>query len=445
MFQLTKKDLKALILKCNRCGFCQDVCPTYQISKNEFDVARGRVRMMRMKEEGLCDLIEDKLILLQADQCLLCGACVENCPAQVPTDAIMRLTREQLFKKKGFTLFHNLIYRGMLSHQQRLEKITDLIRLLDRTNIRSNVAKFAAKSAFSLLSRAFNFLPGVLEKPARQVLGKAYRSPMQEGRPRICYFLGCGTNLFTPSAALSTVTVLESLGFAVDIPEVYCCGGPHWAAGDGDRARDLARKNIALLAAGNYECIVSDCATCGHTLHEYPSFFKSSDPVQKPLAKITDKIMDINSFVLSHMAPNAVSRQLNTDKAPIRVTYHDPCHAVRGLGGTTAPRNILTGIPRIELVEMEGADSCCGGAGSYAFRHSDMSTRIMERKVEAIKATGAGIVATSCPSCTLQLSAGLRMAGLDIRVKHPMELLAGQADENFGQHLTQKTKETIKI
>ncbi|MFZ3044830.1 MAG: (Fe-S)-binding protein [Desulfatirhabdiaceae bacterium] len=418
MSGMREESIQEMISKCNRCGFCQDVCPTYASSGNEFDVARGRIRMMRMVEEGRYDLNADRVILAQVDQCLLCAACVKNCPSNVATDIILRRFREKILKKKGFSLFHSLLYRGVLTRQERLEKISALIRTLDRTKIRTHVAKVAAKTAFTFLSRATNYLPETLAKPARSAVIK---KTSKDRQAQICYFLGCGTNVFTPDTGLASLKVLEKLGLSVEVPLISCCGGPHFASGDVHKARTLARRNIAILAEKNYDAIVSDCATCAHTLGDYASFFLKNDPVQKVIGKLKEKIKDINSFVLEHSHslndyPIAASEKM--------VTYHDPCHAVRGLGVRDAPRQILKAIPGVVLVEMTGADSCCGGAGAYSFRHPDMSQKILNRKIEAIEKTGASVLSTSCPSCLLQLSYGLRVRNLDIKVLHPMELLA---------------------
>ncbi len=413
------QDLKDMISQCNRCGFCQDVCPTYENSKNEFDVARGRIRMMRMVQEEQYDLFAEKAVLDQVDQCLLCGACVENCPSNVPTDVIMRLTRQTILKKKGFSLFHSLLYRGMLTRQARLEKISGLVRILDKAKIRTQVAKKAAHTALDFLSHAATSLPDHLEQPARQVLSKAVQTGT---RADICYFLGCGTNVFTPKAAFATIKNLEDLGFLVEIPQVSCCGGPHFSAGDIQKARTLARHNIGVLSAKNYDVIVSDCATCTHTLHDYALFFPKNDPIQAAIKKLTTKIVDINTFVLDRAQNKILAPSPPKDK--IVVTYHDPCHAVRGMGVKQAPRDILKALPGIELIEMQGADSCCGGAGSYSFRHPGMSKKILDRKIESICKTGASMVATSCPSCILQLGAGLGRKNLDIKVIHTMELLS---------------------
>lgn len=428
MSSIKKASLPEMVSRCTRCGFCQDVCPTYASSKNEMDVARGRIRMIHLVQEGRYDPITDKAILNQVDQCLLCGACVENCPSSVPTDTVMRLARENILEKKGFSLFHNLLYRGVLTQPERLEKISALIRILDKTNIRTHVAKAAAKTALSFLSDAATYLPKVMEIPARTILSHRHHQIRQ---PAICYFLGCGTNAFTPGAAISTMDCLEKLGLSVDVPEVFCCGGPHFSAGDTNKARALARKNIAILSSRNYDAIVSDCATCTHTLHDYASFFPENDPVQDAIKKLTPKITDINTFILAHLPSFKRDCASTAPKNTVRVTYHDPCHAVRGMGVRTAPRDILNALPGVSLVEMEGADSCCGGAGSYSFRHPAMSKKILNRKIAAIEATNAQILVTSCPSCILQLSAGLRRNHLDIKVAHPIELLAEYGYKNF--------------
>jgi len=442
MSQLEKTELQKMISRCNRCGFCQDVCPTYSSSKNEFDVARGRVRMMRMIQEGQYDLTADKAILKQVDQCLLCGACVANCPSRVPTDTILRITRQTILEKKGFSLFHKLLYRGVLTRPERLEKISAMVRVLDCTNIRNLTAKAAANSALDFLSDAATYLPEKLLKPARKSLEN---TRIEDHQADICYFLGCGTNAFTPKAGIAAINCLKSMGYSVDIPEFSCCGGPHFASGDIHKARTLARKNIAILAAGNHDIIISDCATCAHTLHDYASFFPKDDPVQEDIKKLVKKVKDINTFVLEHVKK---IKGYQNSFSPIKktiVTYHDPCHAVRGLNVSKAPRDILKTVPGVEIKEMDGAASCCGGAGSYSFRHPLMSKKILDKKINAIADTGASILATSCPSCILQLSAGLRRNNLNIRVVHPMELLFESFSKVFktiphGQHPLKYTK-----
>ena len=111
--------------------------------------------------------------------------------------------------------------------------------------------------------------------------------------------------------------------------------------------------------------------------------------------------------------------------SPVVATYHDPCHASRGQGLSKEPRNILKNIPGIEYREMPEADWCCGGAGSYALAHYDLSQQVLDRKMENLKKTNADILVTSCPACMIQLSYGIRRHGLKTKVRHISQVVAG--------------------
>jgi len=113
-------------------------------------------------------------------------------------------------------------------------------------------------------------------------------------------------------------------------------------------------------------------------------------------------------------------------KAGFSVTYHDPCHAVRGQGLSKEPREILKNIPGVEYRELPEADWCCGGAGSYALAHYDLSRQVLDRKMENVKKTGADLLVTSCPACIIHLSFGVRKHGLKTRVCHISEIIAGR-------------------
>jgi glycolate oxidase iron-sulfur subunit len=104
----------------------------------------------------------------------------------------------------------------------------------------------------------------------------------------------------------------------------------------------------------------------------------------------------------------------------------DPCHAARGQKLVQEPREILRSLPGIEYREMAEADWCCGGAGSYALFHYDLSSKVPDRKADNVVKTGADVVATSCPACMIHLSYGLRRRGLSTRVLHIFELIQRQ-------------------
>lgn len=106
------------------------------------------------------------------------------------------------------------------------------------------------------------------------------------------------------------------------------------------------------------------------------------------------------------------------------VTYHDPCHLVRGLGTSGKARELISRAG-MEIVEMEDPDECCGFAGSYAVKQAGVSGAILNRKIDHIEATGAEVLATDCPGCIMQIRGGLMKKGSAVRVCHTAELIAG--------------------
>jgi len=106
------------------------------------------------------------------------------------------------------------------------------------------------------------------------------------------------------------------------------------------------------------------------------------------------------------------------------VTYQPSCHLSHAQRIKKPPRDILSSIPGLRLVEMEDAEQCCGSAGIYSVVEHDMSMQVLDRKMEAVADTQARIIATANSGCMLQLQAGVKRAGIDARVVHVIDLLA---------------------
>lgn len=410
----------AEIQRCNRCGFCQSVCPTYTNSGLESQVARGRIRLVRLLNDKKYDWRDDPGISEEVDNCLLCRACVVNCPATVNTDLIMLAARRDFLKINGLSLFQKLVYRGGLSHRQRLDRASFLMRLYEKSGARNILYGKIFRKALDRLVYFDSFLPADLEAPAKSQLPEIIKP---KGRPKmkVAFFVGCASNVFGARTVRILAGYLARRGAEVHLPKVACCGEPHRAAGDDEEVRRLALKNVSAIFKEDYDFIVSDCSTCAHALAHYDQFVGREGPEADIIRPLLPKVMDVNTLVAEHLGLPEGSLQALPD---VTVTYHDSCHAIRGLNIKTAPREILKAVPGVNLVEMKGADSCCGGAGSYAFTHPEMSGRIAGEKVKNIQASGAGLVSTSCPACAMQLGAGLMRAGLKLKVVHPVELLA---------------------
>lgn len=414
--ELTAEELEKYILKCNRCGTCQDVCPTYKITSNENDVARSRIRLARLVMEGEYKWNDDPELAEHLNDCLLCKACVSVCPSNVPTDAIMMQARNEINKVKGLPLFNRVAYRGTLSHNNRLKALGGLARLYQRSGAQSVLRKSVLRWLKDL-GRMEELLPEVPPQTLRAMLPGLLR-PIAEPARKVVYFPGCAINVFYSRIGAASIEVLQENRCRVTVPETVCCGAPHQTCGDFEEALRLAKANIDAALGMEAEAVLTDCATCGSVLKGYAELL-SDDPEYREKARIFSSLVkDINEYL--------VETGFSADLGPVPgiASYHDPCHLVRSQKISDQPRKIVAGIPGLEFREMKEADLCCGGAGSYGALHPEMSRRILDRKMSNFAQTGADYLVTSCPSCAMQLEYGLRRHGSKARVVHPVELLA---------------------
>jgi glycolate oxidase iron-sulfur subunit len=140
------------------------------------------------------------------------------------------------------------------------------------------------------------------------------------------------------------------------------------------------------------------------------------------IAALADKVLDVSQFVAERVGLRPGGPEGAGDKVPI--TFHDPCHLKKSLGVAAQPRDLLRANPRYELKEMAEADWCCGCGGSFNLQHYEISAAIGRRKRENVLRSGAGVVATGCPACMLQLADMLSQAGARVMVKHAAEVYA---------------------
>ena len=213
-----------------------------------------------------------------------------------------------------------------------------------------------------------------------------------------------------------------------------CCGALHLHGGLAEQAKAMARNNINAVLSDEFDAIITNAAGCGSTLKEY-DYLLRDDPDYSELAiKFKTKVRDATEFL------GALELNEQMGRLEAVVTYQDSCHLAHGQQIREAPRRLLKAIPGVEYREMAQADSCCGSAGIYNVVHNDMSMQILERKMEAVLATGASLVATSNPGCMLQLAGGLRLFGKGgQRAVHVIEVL-DEAYQNYMMALVRKKK-----
>ncbi|MDN5344165.1 MAG: glycolate oxidase iron-sulfur subunit [Clostridia bacterium] len=392
--------------RCSRCGACRTVCPVFQVEGTETSLARGKAQLYRGLRKGL--LMPTKELRHLAGKCLLCRTCVTNCPSDIPVDQIVLDMRQELVHTMGIPVYKKLLFRGLeqggsfyklgraaerfLRLPQRIfpgrvKKWLEVLPDLPASTFRAQLNLAAARG---MLDREKGVLFSRAEKRAH----------------RVAYFYGCANNYFYPQTGWDFLQVMRARQVEVVIPPQGCCGQPQLAAGV-TAERQAARIKEAF-APLRVEAIVTDCASCGSALKQLFPGISLGAPVQ-----------DVTEFLTSI----GLGRLPGLPGAR-RLTYHDPCHAKRYQGISSAPRELLRAVPGVELIEMASPDTCCGGSGSFSLEYSDLSEQIGRKKLEDILATGAEAVVTACPSCLMRITSLLRVEGVPVRAIHLLRILA---------------------
>jgi FAD/FMN-containing dehydrogenase/Fe-S oxidoreductase len=403
-------DYTRLSKSCATCAKCNSVCPVYDVFQSEDMSARGWFEIVTAKDYSY---LNSKRVV---EACLNCKSCRTICPAGVDvSDLILQKRAEHPNRLAGWIFrqqakgFHFDAFVHVLASTQRL---------WDRPFVRKLLERITGPIMTALAPTARLPHDLVLPKLARRHLRERYAQvatrEIEESPTRtVAYFHGCAANYFDDGVGDAVIEVLKKHGVEPALPPQRCSGTPIQTYGHVDLVRDGARFNLRSFAP--YETIVTGCASCTLMLKDYPTLFPEGAERQQA-ESLAKKVVHISEFVARSSEHPPMATTGGTTK---RVTYHSSCH-LRAAGVTKEPRQVLSSLPGVNFVEMQDADRCAGGAGTYVVKDYDTSKKIFARKARAINQSGAHVVATSCPACMIQLKNGL---GEAVEVKHVAQLL----------------------
>lgn len=401
---------------CIHCGMCLEACPTYTLTRLETESPRGRIHLMQELSAGHLDATDT--LRLHLDRCLACRACEAVCPSGVGYGALIENARAALEthhapRRSAAAAWLRGALLGALADPARLDRVARVLALYERLGLR-RLLRATGLRAF--LPRRLRRLEGLYPPFARP----RYRAPAAPAAPvaRVALLLGCVMRVAYGDVHTATARVLSRFGVAVvEAPGQICCGALHAHAGARGEAQALARRNIAAFEAAGVDAVVVDAAGCGAHLKSYGHLLADDPEWRERAAAFSRTVRDITEY-LAGLDP---VRRLG--RLPVRVTYQEPCHLAHAQRIKAEPRSLLRRIEGLELIEMADSDVCCGSAGSYNLQQPDLADALLERKVDAIVATGAGVVVSANPGCMLQVEAGLRDRGARAEVVHLVELL----------------------
>jgi L-lactate dehydrogenase complex protein LldE len=228
----------------------------------------------------------------------------------------------------------------------------------------------------------------------------------------------CLGDMFFPEVGVAMVTLLRRLGVTVDFPDGQtCCGMPLFNSGYHDDAKIVAERTVRLFA-GALHVVVPSGSCAWMVKAEYPGLLKHDPALHAQAIALANKTYELSQFLIHVLKVTDVGSEFRG-----RVTYHDSCHLLRGLGESRAPRALLGGVKGCELVELPDSDECCGFGGSFSVRLPEVSTAILDKKLAHAESTGADCLVACDGGCLMQISGRLSRRGSRLRAVHLAQVL----------------------
>ncbi|MBQ4566987.1 MAG: LUD domain-containing protein [Desulfovibrio sp.] len=411
--EIAKDPLFSQIFRCVRCGACANVCPVFRL------VGGHKMGYIYIGAIGLILTYffhgKDKAAVL-CQNCVGCEACANVCAGGIDLPRLIREIRARVAEEQGDG------YAALLGSVMKNRKMFHSLL---------KFAKYAQKP-FTGGTQFQRHLPNIFLgkhgfKALPALASKSFRDRWAEIEPkvsnptmRVAIFSGCAQDFIYPEQLEACVKILAARNVAVEFPmDQTCCGLPLEMMGQRKTAIDVAKQNVQAFPVGRYDAIITLCASCASHLKHTMIKILDGEPAILPQAKLfADKITDFSSFMHDKLGLKKEDFFPSSEK----VTYHASCHLCRALDVKEAPRALIASAA--EYVPCEEEEVCCGFGGSYSAKFPEISARMLENKLNHIRATGATRLVMDCPGCVMQLRGGAEKQGLDIKVQHLSELLA---------------------
>jgi Fe-S oxidoreductase len=373
---------------CLQCGYCKGTCPAYDMFGWESDSPRGKMfYIKRLLERSVLDKNPkemDPSFFEALYHCTSCGACDEVCHVDIKLSDVWEEVKEE-FVRRGF--------EPLPGHRELAKRIYDPEKrnpFLDPNDLEK-------------------------DKTSRRAAWVPDDVTLTENAD-VLYFVGCTGSFRMQFLAEATVRLLQAAGVEFDIlgEDEWCCGSPLLRTGQGgDIKRDYVQHNVNEVQRRGASTLVTACAGCFKTIKEnYPLYHGKPGFEVKHITEYLAELIKAKKLAFSKEFPK-------------KVAYHDPCHLGRHAGVFDAPRQVLKKIPGLELVEMRRNrenSRCCGAGGGFKIAFNDFAEDIAVDRVKEAVELGAELIATPCPFCVVNLNAGAKRAGLDIKTMDVVQL-----------------------
>jgi glycolate oxidase iron-sulfur subunit len=376
---------------CVACGLCLPHCPTFRATGEEALSPRGRIDAMRSVELRGAPIDDDFVEFMST--CVQCRGCEPACPSGVPYGRLIEQTRTVLADQGRVTPRWQRWGLDSLRHHRSLLVGSTLLAVGQRLRV---------------VPKRF----GIGRLPIRR--GPAVRPTGLAATTDVWLFTGCVMDAWMRDTHRATAAVLDSMDISYAVPGTggACCGALHSHAGLHERARKMAG-HVMRSMPGDAPILVNS-AGCGAALKDYGHLVGTTEA-----SAFAARVLDVHEYVAAHTARLPALRRL---EQPIIV--QDPCHLRHVQRAHEAVRTVLA--PVADLVELDDAGLCCGAGGAYSVMEPELAGQIRDRKLaafdRALARSGARLVVSANPGCSMHLEGALADRG--VRVRHPIDVLA---------------------
>lgn len=356
------------IRMCAACPkMCRHVCPTFFAWRSDSPTPHGRALLIHQAIIGTREIDERGIEVLF--QCLECSHCLTWCKPEIDIASIVETQR-----------------RALIAEGRRPDGLNNMALAIKQHH-----------NPYSEPHQTRNDWLTVKKK---------------KNSKSLFYFIGCTAAYREREIASSTVELLESLGYQITIgngtSDEWCCGSPLFRTGDVELGLEQAQHNIQMLNGMDVDEIVVTCPGCFRVLSkDYPEY---GFIMNKPVRHISQLLNESKN----DLPINAIKEAL---------TYHDPCHLGRHCGIYDEPRNVISQVSQLKLIEMERTRDnamCCGNGAGLRTLFPEYAKKIGLERVQQAKQAGASLLVTSCPFCKNMLKS---QAGRDLMVIDLPELI----------------------
>lgn len=232
-------------------------------------------------------------------------------------------------------------------------------------------------------------------------------------------FIPCFIDQMFPKTGWNVVKTLEKAGVDVNYnPNQTCCGQPAYNSGYWAHSKKLAEKFIKDFS-NNRPIIVPSASCAGYVRNHYSKMLENSPELFAEVERLKENVVEYTDFLVNHL--NYIQFEASF---PHIITYHDSCSALREYGLKNEPRQLLSKVKGLQLIELEENTTCCGFGGTFMVKYIPISTAMVEQKVQNAIKTGASFIVSTDASCLININSYIEKQKLSIKTMHIADVLA---------------------